>query len=74
MIMGQVIVRYVDLPCKVKGFVREDCDGDYNIYINARQSQQTQELTLVHELSHITRNDFYNSKAIDEIESLKGAV
>lgn len=69
MIMEQVIIRYVNLPCKVKGFVREDCDGNYNVFINARHSQRTQELTLVHELSHIKRGDFYNNNGISEIET-----
>lgn len=69
--MEQIIVRHVDLPTKIKGFVRVDCDGNYNVFINARHSQRTQELTLVHELSHINQDDFCNLKPISDIESFR---
>lgn len=58
--MGEVIIRYISLPCRIKGFVREDCDGNYNIYINANQSFETQQKTLEHELKHIDTDDFHN--------------
>jgi hypothetical protein len=67
--MEQIIVRYVDLPTKIKGFVRVDCDGDYNVYINSRHCYCVQEQTLIHELNHIKRGDFYNNNGISEIET-----
>ena len=68
--MGEVIIRYIDLPCSAKGLVREDADGDYNIYINARLPVDVQENTLRHELNHIEKNDFNPDKRIEDIEPI----
>lgn len=67
--MEKTIIRYVDLPCGIKGFVRRDDNGDYNVYINARQSWQMQKLALEHELRHIQCDDLHNCKSISEVES-----
>jgi len=66
--MEQIIVRCINLPCAVKGFVREDENGDYNIYINARLSYDTQTKALRHELRHVKRDDFYSDAGIEDVE------
>ena len=72
--MREVIIRYVDLPCSAKGLVREDSNGDYNIYINAKLPVDVQEKTLQHELDHINDDDFYGEATIQEVEpKLRGA-
>ena len=59
--MGEVIVRLVDLPShSVGASVEEDCNGDYNIYINARYGYLGQQKALEHELDHIENDDFRN--------------
>jgi len=59
--MGDVFVRLVDLPShSVGASVEEDCNGDYNIYINARYGYLGQQKALEHELDHIVNDDFRN--------------
>lgn len=57
--MDDTIVRYVDLPCSVRGVTVLDFDGNYNVYINSRLSYDVQQGALEHELNHIKNNDFY---------------
>ena len=42
----------------VRGFTMVDDEGLYNIYLNDRLSEATQERTLEHELRHIMNGDF----------------
>ena len=53
--MNSVIVRIVDLPIVMRGAVREDENGDYNIYINARLSEDQRVAAFRHEIDHIRR-------------------
>ena len=64
-----LIVRVLDLPYKIRGYVREDSEGDYNIYINSHYSVEEQRKILAHELSHVSRGDFTNDLSILEAES-----
>lgn len=41
------------LGSKVKGFVCEDADGHYNIYVNKDHTREQQMQTIRHELEHI---------------------
>ena len=68
--MGEVIIRYLDMPCSAKGLVREDAEGDYNIYINSRLPVDVQEKALRHELNHIKNYDFDRDKPIEDIEPI----
>ena len=52
------IVRYIDLPCSVKGVTVTDIDGFFNIYINSRLPIEEQRRALRHEITHISRDDF----------------
>lgn len=66
--MGEVIVRVVDLGYGVDGCVFKDADGDYSVYINARNGHSRQLAALEHELKHIEDNDFDNGLPIQLIE------
>lgn len=63
-----MIVRYVDLPYCIRGFVRLDPDGDYNVYLNSRYCYEILKDVLKHELEHIRRGDFYNNLEIYDVE------
>lgn len=65
-------VRVVDLPPSVNGACTPNDDGTYSVYINGRNSAQKQKKSLAHEVKHITGEDFYNGKCIEDIESLGG--
>lgn len=66
-IIGDVFIRLVDLPCRVRGYTCKDASGNYNVIINSKLSTETQKEACLHELSHIYENHFddYN---VDEIE------
>lgn len=65
----EIVVRLMDMPVAVKGFVSPSPDGVYNIYINARQASNIQCETYRHELSHIENCDFESDEPITEIET-----
>lgn len=67
-------VRVINFPTCIGGAVVTSEDGFYNIYLNGRCSLEKQRESLVHELRHIVRNDFYNGEDITEVEKdrLKG--
>ena len=66
--MNEIIVRYIDVPVDLKGAVKEDPDGNYNIYINARQSWAQQLETYYHEEAHARLGHLQSDKPIEEIE------
>lgn len=68
----EICIRLTDLPVTVPGFSATDADGFISIYINARLSKEEQLKALVHELKHITSNDFYNDSPIEEVERNAG--
>lgn len=51
--METIIVRVVDIPLGVNGYLVKTYESDYCIYINARLSQDAQYRALNHELKHI---------------------
>lgn len=64
-------VRYIDLPCSIKGLTVMDKDGFCNIYINSRLSLETQREALRHELTHVSRSDFDRlDESIQAVESM----
>lgn len=68
MMDDDIVVRYIDLPCSIKGVTQYDENGTANIYINAKLNDEQQRIGLSHELRHVRRNDFYNSYSIRRIE------
>lgn len=63
-----IFVRYTDLPYSIDGTTVLDGNGDYNVYINPRESYDMQKRTLNHELSHIGHGHFYDGQATGEDE------
>ncbi len=68
--MTEIIVRKIPLPATVRAFTMPDAQGDYNVYINSALSEEQQRRSLLHELTHIRRDDFYRrGVTAREIES-----
>lgn len=66
--MNDIIVRLVDIPVDVRGIIKEDSNGDFNIYINARYCEEEQLKTYLHELAHARLGHLRSDKPTDEIE------
>ena len=62
------VIRQLDLPYSVKGFVAMSEDGFYNVYVNSRLSAEEQYRAAAHELVHIARGDFYSTEDIHKVE------
>lgn len=56
-------------PGDIKAAVRVDPEGYASIYINDALAPQAAKKAFLHELRHIQRDDLYNGKPIDEIET-----
>ena len=70
---NNIAVRYCDLPCTVRGFVVRQCEDDefYTIILNSRLTHEQQQSTYLHELQHITLDDFRSCLSVDQIERLR---
>ena len=66
--MEEVIVRLIDMPTAIKGISSLDEDGNFNIYINARLSQDMQTEAYQHEMAHLKRGDHYRTADIRDKE------
>lgn len=66
--MDEVYTTLLDLPTTIRGYTVRDMNGDYNICINARISQENRLKAYKHELKHIKRGDFAKSGSADLIE------
>ena len=67
--MDEVIVRVLDFPCTdVRGTVRLDEDGNYNVYLNAKYTEEQQYLTYLHEEAHIKYGHLYSDRKTEELE------
>ncbi|MBQ3329976.1 MAG: hypothetical protein IJG87_02230 [Ruminococcus sp.] len=51
--MNNIYIRYLSMPPTVRGFVKEDAEGDYNVYLRKEDSTEVQRETYLHELAHI---------------------
>ena len=63
-----IIVRLVNLPCNICGFVAESPDGWQNVYINSRLTREQQLEALEHEMKHVEGNDLHAGKDLCEVE------
>lgn len=66
--MNEIYVRLVDVPVDVRGIVKEDSNGDYNIYLNARYALEQQMMTYLHELAHIDLGHLRSSLPVEDLE------
>ena len=55
-----MIIRLMNLPTSVRGFVYHDDEGELYIVLNSRLSHEQNLSTYVHELKHIRRGDMDN--------------
>lgn len=63
-------IRYIDLPCRINGFTVMDDSGFYNVYINAKLDYFHQKDAIRHELTHISRGDFFSNCSLEKVESM----
>lgn len=66
--MDCVIIRVIDMPMSLRGATVKDENGDYNIYLNARYSEETRAAAFRHEVEHIRQGHFYDQKTVKEKE------
>lgn len=66
--MDNLYLRYLDLPCTIKGLTIQDEEGNYNIYLNSRLTYEANLKTLQHEINHINNNDFTNPIHVSKME------
>jgi hypothetical protein len=59
--MDSVIIRILDLPPKIHGATVKDENGDYNMYLNARDSEERRVRAYWHEIDHIRLGHFYRT-------------
>lgn len=73
--MGDVFVRLIPMPWQLKGMVKEDADGDYNVYIREQDPIEVQRETYLHELEHIRLGHLDGLKEVElcEAEAEKAA-
>lgn len=62
-----VSVRFLQMPYRVKGFVKKNADDSYTIILNSRLSYEQNVKTYKHEIAHITNGDF-DKFDVNEIE------
>lgn len=67
--MNEIFVRTVPMPYRIKGLVKEDADGDYNIYIREQDPIEVQRATYLHELEHIRRGHLEGLKEVELCEA-----
>lgn len=66
----EILLRYDDMPCTIKSFVRENEDDSYTIVINARIGSIEQQKAFAHEMKHIIDCDLSAELPVDEIETI----
>ncbi|MBN7773459.1 ImmA/IrrE family metallo-endopeptidase [Clostridium aminobutyricum] len=64
-----IFIREVALPMSIRGFIMPDVDGNYNIYINDKLSEERRQITIEHELQHLKNRDCYCDLPVKVIES-----
>jgi hypothetical protein len=62
-----VLVRAIDLPLHIKGFLKED-NGFFYIYINQNISFEQQIKAVRHEYNHLIKDDLYSKENTINIE------
>lgn len=72
--MNDLIVRLIDFPSTdVKGMIKEDSNGDYNIYLNAKYNDEQQIMTWLHEVGHAKLGHLHSDIPVElkELEANK---
>ena len=66
--MNNYICRFIDLPSRVNAITVVDENGDYNIYINVKLSDENKKKAFRHECRHIKNNHFHIERSVSECE------
>lgn len=67
--MNNIVCRAVDLPPRVNAVTVIDENGDFNVYVNSRLSEDERQKAFRHELRHIKMRHFYKiEKSITDCE------
>lgn len=66
--MGEIIIRYMNLPASVKAYTLTDPNDDYNIYVNSALNSIEQQKAVDHELEHINADHFTADLSVAEVE------
>ena len=69
--LDNCITIFQNLPYKIKGFAVYNSNEDYyTIVLNSRLSHDQNLKTYIHELEHITNNDFYSKLSATKLETI----
>lgn len=66
--MDSIIIRIVDMPLSLRGATVKDENGDYNMYLNARLSDEERGKAYRHEIEHIRQGHFYQERPVADLE------
>ncbi len=67
--MDDIFVREIPLDYSIGALTAEDEDGNYNVYINARHSLAKKLKSYRHEIEHIQKGHFCDSRPVAEKEA-----
>lgn len=67
--MDNIYIRQVDIDPRTRGFVKEDTNGDYNVYVSIHLSDAQKMSTVKHELEHIKRKHLTSEMPVRLIEA-----
>ena len=67
--MGDIYIRVIPFPTyQARGVVKEDCDGNYNIYVNSLLSDAQQKESAEHEIKHIKKKHLSREVSVEFAE------
>jgi len=64
-----LLIKYVDLPPKIKAVSTENEDGSYTVILNSKLNYEQNVESFKHEIRHIEKKDF-DKDDVDMIELL----
>ncbi|MDL2214215.1 hypothetical protein LJB76_01485 [Clostridia bacterium OttesenSCG-928-O13] len=67
--MNDIIFDLVDMPEGVKGQVLPLPDGDYLVLVNSRYNFEQQREAFNHEVRHLLRNHYSDTRPVSELET-----
>ena len=67
--MDEFILRLVELPGTVNAVTVLDDNGDFNVYVNSRLSEEEQKKAFRHEKRHIKKDHFYKADPVEQCEA-----
>ena len=66
---NDILIRVIDFPnTDMKGAVRKDANGDYNVYLNAKYTREQNLQTYEHEDLHIRLGHLESEQQVEDLE------